>query len=173
LKVWKIIDLLQKSKENPPQSPLGFGGKLSPSPNLPGGLGRVFSPSPSDLDPPKSPLKRGTLTEFSPLFKGGWGGSPGLKTDPRVGYGSILARGLSFNLLTYNLQPVSNLQPANLKTFNPFPASAQVGITTQTLLIVLQEQLRFFQSDAVFLQGLLSAAADTLYQVLSIVLYIT
>ncbi len=34
-------------------------------------------------DPPKSPLKRGTLTEFSPLKKGGWGGSPGLKTDPR------------------------------------------------------------------------------------------
>ncbi len=27
-------------------------------------------------DPPKSPLKRGTLTEFSPLLKGGaWGGS--------------------------------------------------------------------------------------------------
>jgi len=40
-------------------------------------LGRVFSPSPSDSDPPKSPLKRGTLTQFSPLFKGGWGGSPG------------------------------------------------------------------------------------------------
>jgi len=36
-----------------------------------------------DDDPPKSPLKRGTLTEFSPLIKGGWGGSPGLKTDPR------------------------------------------------------------------------------------------
>ena len=34
----------------------------------------------SDSDPPKSPLKRGTLSEFSPLFKGGWGGSPGLKT---------------------------------------------------------------------------------------------
>ena len=32
------------------------------------------------LDPPKSPLKRGTLMEFSPLFKGGWGGSNGLKT---------------------------------------------------------------------------------------------
>ncbi|MCC3496181.1 MAG: CHASE2 domain-containing protein [Microcoleus sp. PH2017_15_JOR_U_A] len=27
-------------------------------------------------DPPKSPLRRGTLSEFSPLFKGGWGGSP-------------------------------------------------------------------------------------------------
>ncbi|MEG4319375.1 MULTISPECIES: CHASE2 domain-containing protein [unclassified Microcoleus] len=30
-------------------------------------------------DPPKSPLKRPTLSKFSPLFKGGWGGSPGLE----------------------------------------------------------------------------------------------
>ncbi|MEZ2238967.1 tetratricopeptide repeat protein [Microcoleus sp.] len=36
-----------------------------------------------DSDPPKSPLKRGTLSEFSPIVKGGWGGSPGLKTGPR------------------------------------------------------------------------------------------
>jgi DALR anticodon binding domain len=36
----------------------------------------------SDSDPPKSPLTRGTLSEFSPLFKGDWGGSPGLKTRP-------------------------------------------------------------------------------------------
>ncbi len=41
-----------------------------------------FQTSPSDSDPPKSPLKRGTLSEFSPLVKGGWGGSPGLKTHP-------------------------------------------------------------------------------------------
>ena len=27
---------------------------------------------------------RGALTEFSPLFKGGWGGSKGLKTPPRA-----------------------------------------------------------------------------------------
>jgi len=34
-----------------------------------------FQTSPSDSDPPKSPLKRGTLSEFSPLLKGGtWGG---------------------------------------------------------------------------------------------------
>jgi len=51
-----------------------------------------FQTSPSDSDPPKSPLKRGTLTEFSPLvsnvppYQGGirgvrsWGGSGGLKT---------------------------------------------------------------------------------------------
>jgi tetratricopeptide (TPR) repeat protein/glycosyltransferase involved in cell wall biosynthesis len=43
-----------------------------------------------DSDPPKSPLKRGTLSEFSPLCRGGapvparlLGGSPGLKTGPR------------------------------------------------------------------------------------------
>jgi CHASE2 domain-containing sensor protein len=34
-------------------------------------------------DPPKSPLKRGILSEFSPLFKGGWGGSPSLETHPK------------------------------------------------------------------------------------------
>jgi RNA polymerase sigma-70 factor (ECF subfamily) len=33
-----------------------------------------FQTSLSDLDPPKSPLKRGTLIGFSPLTKGGWGG---------------------------------------------------------------------------------------------------
>ncbi len=33
-------------------------------------------------DPPKSPLLRGTLTQFSPLFKGGWGGSPDFKAHP-------------------------------------------------------------------------------------------
>jgi hypothetical protein len=30
-------------------------------------------------DPPKSPLIRGTLTEFSPLFKGGMGGIEGFE----------------------------------------------------------------------------------------------
>jgi amino acid adenylation domain-containing protein len=58
------------------------------------GTGACFQTSPSDLDPPKLELKRGTLTEFSPLVSnvppyqggirgvGGWGGSKGLKTDP-------------------------------------------------------------------------------------------
>ena len=48
----------------------------------------------AESDPPKSPLIRGTLSEsdpplksgslneFSPLIKGGWGGSPGSKTTP-------------------------------------------------------------------------------------------
>jgi hypothetical protein len=35
-------------------------------------------------DPPKSELKRGTLIKFSPLFKGGWGGSKGLKTHTDI-----------------------------------------------------------------------------------------
>ena len=79
------------------------------------GLGTraCFQTSPSDLDPPKSPLKsdrilgvallpqnfeqdRGTLTEFSPLLKAGalvrsWGGSRGLKTDPRRSKFSVLS----------------------------------------------------------------------------------
>ncbi|HEY9611769.1 serine/threonine-protein kinase, partial [Allocoleopsis sp.] len=59
-----------------------------------------FQTSLPHSDPPKSPLKRGTLTEFSPhpshspllgerskdeafYSLGGWGGSEGLKTDPR------------------------------------------------------------------------------------------
>jgi len=41
-----------------------------------------FQTSPPDSDPPKSPFSRGTLTEFSPLFKGGRGGDRGLKTVP-------------------------------------------------------------------------------------------
>jgi hypothetical protein len=34
-------------------------------------------------DPPQSPLKRGkkTINEFSPLFKGGWGGSKTRNVD--------------------------------------------------------------------------------------------
>ena len=59
--------------------------RTPPSPPYQGEARACFQTSPSDLDPPKSPLKRGTLTEFSPLLKGGWGGSPGLKTDPRGG----------------------------------------------------------------------------------------
>jgi 4a-hydroxytetrahydrobiopterin dehydratase len=43
-----------------------------------------FQTFPSDSDPPKSPLKRGTLTEFSPLKKGDLGGSPSLKTRPTI-----------------------------------------------------------------------------------------
>jgi len=50
---------------------------------LPRGARAFFQTSPTDLDPPKSPLKRGTLTEFSPLNQGSRGGSEGLKKDPR------------------------------------------------------------------------------------------
>ncbi|GAB4180472.1 MAG: hypothetical protein Fur006_14630 [Coleofasciculaceae cyanobacterium] len=60
-----------------------------------GDIVRVVKPpkSPEEIPPPP-PLKRGesdvatplisrgTLTEFSPLFKGGWGGSQGLTTHP-------------------------------------------------------------------------------------------
>ncbi|HEY9598582.1 MAG TPA: cobyrinate a,c-diamide synthase, partial [Cyanophyceae cyanobacterium] len=43
----------------------------------------LLSTSPSELAP-KSPLKRETLTQFSPLKKGGWGGSPGLTTNSNL-----------------------------------------------------------------------------------------
>jgi signal transduction histidine kinase len=46
--------------------------------------------TPLDSDPPKSPLKRGTSIEFSPLSKGGWGGSPSLKTVPTPSSARIL-----------------------------------------------------------------------------------
>src|ERR687886_1442729 len=75
------------------------------------GNGDCFKTSPSDLDPPKSPkeipllsplkrgkpeeatplISRGTLTEFSPLVKGGWGGSGGWKIDPRTYFHTFLS----------------------------------------------------------------------------------
>ena len=68
---------LRQGIEDPPKSPLKRGT-----------LSNSVVPSLRVEDPPKSPhlrsgLKRGTLAEFSPLKKGGWGGSPGSKTDPR------------------------------------------------------------------------------------------
>ncbi len=63
----------------------GMGYRLKPHPKQAASGSRAcFQTSPSDSDPPKSPLKRGTSTEFSPLKTGGWGGSPGLKTDPKI-----------------------------------------------------------------------------------------
>ncbi|MEG4228012.1 cobaltochelatase subunit CobN [Microcoleus sp. N9_B2] len=53
----------------------------------------------SDSYPPKSPLRRGTLTtSCSPLIKGGWGGSPGLPTIAKVGILFYRAHYLSGNL---------------------------------------------------------------------------
>ncbi|MGB3205387.1 MAG: excinuclease ABC subunit UvrC, partial [Crinalium sp.] len=49
---------------------------------LVGRLGFVAEvPAFQELDPPKSPLKRGTLDQFSPLFKGGRGGSNGFNGE--------------------------------------------------------------------------------------------
>ncbi len=39
--------------------------------------------------PPKSPLKRGTLRKFSPLKKGGWGGSDTSQTPSKGGQGGV------------------------------------------------------------------------------------
>ncbi|WP_228057523.1 type I restriction endonuclease subunit R [Tychonema sp. LEGE 07203] len=79
------------AESDPPKSPL-IRGTLNESdpPKSPLIRGTL-----SESDPPKSPLIRGTLSEsdpplttgtlhneFSPLIKGGWGGSPGSQTTP-------------------------------------------------------------------------------------------
>ncbi|HEY9707099.1 MAG TPA: condensation domain-containing protein, partial [Oculatellaceae cyanobacterium] len=46
----------------------------------------------AESDPPKSPLKRGTLKKFSPLFKGGWGGSDTYQTSAGMPVGICLER---------------------------------------------------------------------------------
>ncbi|HEY9611843.1 RluA family pseudouridine synthase [Allocoleopsis sp.] len=72
---------------------MGFllSGLLKWRPNPPAS-GTCFQSVPLESDPPKSPLKRGTLTEFSPLNKGGWGGSPRLRTHP-TREGGVIAIG--------------------------------------------------------------------------------
>jgi WD40 repeat protein len=60
--------------------------------------GEYLITSLSDSDPPKPPLKRGTLNQllttetlnkFSPLNKGGWGGSPKLRINPKTIQGNL------------------------------------------------------------------------------------
>ncbi|MEG4505999.1 cobaltochelatase subunit CobN [Microcoleus sp. F6_B4] len=64
-----------------------------------GRAGACFATFQSDSDPPKSPLIRGTLTtSYSPLIKGGWGGSPTLPTLAKVGILFYRAHYLSGNL---------------------------------------------------------------------------
>ncbi|MEG3941372.1 cobaltochelatase subunit CobN [Microcoleus sp. S36b_A3] len=74
------LEILQPDAE-PPKSPL-LRGTLTP-----------------DAEPPKSPLLRGTLTNScSPLIKGGWGGSPDLPSQTKVGILFYRAHYLSGNL---------------------------------------------------------------------------
>ena len=75
------------SDSDPPKSPLKRGTSLSDSdpPKSPLKRGTLLS----DSDPPKSPLIRGTLNNFSPLNKGGWGGSPKLRTNPKTIQGNL------------------------------------------------------------------------------------
>ncbi|MEG4579456.1 cobaltochelatase subunit CobN [Microcoleus sp. MON1_C5] len=64
-----------------------------------GEAGACFATLQPDSDPPKSPLRRGTLTtSCSPLIKGGWGGSPALPTLAKVGILFYRAHYLSGNL---------------------------------------------------------------------------
>ena len=60
---------------------------VSASAPNPRGLGHVFKLLVMHFiqeDPPKSPLKRGTLIQFSPLKKGGWGGQ-GVASENEIG----------------------------------------------------------------------------------------
>ncbi|MEG4345761.1 cobaltochelatase subunit CobN [Microcoleus sp. A003_D6] len=64
-----------------------------------GEAGACFATLQPDSDPPKSPLRRGTLTtSCSPLIKGVRGGSPGLPTIAKVGILFYRAHYLSGNL---------------------------------------------------------------------------
>ena len=78
-------------------------------------------------DPPKSPLIRGTLTEFSPLNKGGWGGSKGLKTQP-VGLGKLTQNSVRAGF-EQKLSLPSEKRSLNLplQTRNFFACLPQVG----------------------------------------------
>ncbi len=51
--------------------------------------GAYFITSLSNSNPPKSPLKRGTLNNLSPLNKGSWGVSPNLPTTPNTIQGNL------------------------------------------------------------------------------------
>src|SRR4028119_2026459 len=68
---------------DPPALFFFLKGAKIPVPPFLRGARACFQTSLSDLDPPKSRLKRGTLTKFSPLDQGGWGGSNGLRTSNR------------------------------------------------------------------------------------------
>ena len=92
-----------------------------------GHAGACFETLPADSDPPKSPPPpappkvgemRTLTTSCSPLIKGGWGGSPGLKTHPKWhgeegGHGSTAPTvGILFyraHYLSGNLAPIDAL----------------------------------------------------------------
>jgi cobaltochelatase CobN len=91
-----------------------------------------------DSDPPKSPLKRETLTtSCSPLLKGGWGGSPGLPTQAKVGILFYRA-----HYLSGNLAPIDALCQA-LSDRNLIPVPVFVSSLREPDLQV--ELLEYFQ----------------------------
>jgi cobaltochelatase CobN len=105
----------------------------------------------TDSDPPKSPLKRRTLTtSYSPLLKGGWGGSPGLKTLPKGdeegGHGGTAPTvGILFyraHYLSGNLAPIDALCQA-LSERNLVPVPVFVSSLREPELQV--ELLEYFQ----------------------------
>jgi arginyl-tRNA synthetase len=109
----------------------------------------------SDSDPPKSPLKRGTLSEFSPLFKGGWGGSPGLKTHtttPQI-----------WSLIAPN--PIPWLDDEKLRLVHPaeYNLISQLLIVLDSLAVVFGEYNDEIAIDYFKLANSLSEAFQTFY----------
>ena len=140
-----------------------------------GHAGACFETLPADSDPPKSPPPpappkggemRTLTTSCSPLIKGGWGGSPGLKTHPKWhgeegGYGGTAPTvGLLFyraHYLSGNLAPIDALCQA-LSERNLVPVPVFVSSLREPDLQV--ELLEYFQpKDAEPIQLLLNTTS--------------
>jgi cobaltochelatase CobN len=140
-----------------------------------GHAGACFETLPADSDPPKSPPPpappkggemRTLTTSCSPLIKGGWGGSPGLKTHPKwhgeeCGHGGTAPTvGILFyraHYLSGNLAPIDALCQA-LSERNLVPVPVFVSSLREPDLQV--ELLEYFQpKDAEPIQLLLNTTS--------------
>ena len=140
-----------------------------------GHAGACFETLPADSDPPKSPPPpappkggemRTLTTSCSPLIKGGWGGSPGLKTHPKWhgeegGHGGTAPTvGILFyraHYLSGNLAPIDALCQA-LSDRNLVPVPVFVSSLREPDLQV--ELLEYFQpKDAEPIQLLLNTTS--------------
>ena len=126
-----------------------------------GHAGACFETLPADSDPPKSPPPpappkggemRTLTTSCSPLIKGGWGGTPDLETQPKVGILFYRA-----HYLSGNLAPIDALCQA-LSERNLVPVPVFVSSLREPDLQV--ELLEYFQpKDAEPIQLLLNTTS--------------
>ena len=91
----------------------------------------------SDSDPPKSPLKRGTLSGVSPLFNPGWGGSKGLKTRPGAFVAPVPEVERQSKAYTDDLNPLS-LQSSGTQDYQTFDSPTS-PVTIGNLESVLKQ----------------------------------